>query len=124
MSSSTKDLIDQAVRHIVEEVPALSRLKTVVRLELKARGEEQIWRVELPGPVVSRDPAGDARIDVSILRAPFNELAAEGQIKDWREAFERGVVKVTGQEQIVKLVGSVIERHEARTKLKKRRPPK
>ena len=68
-SGDTRSLIRQAVEHLQEEVPALKQVKLVIRLELRARGTDvPIWRVEVPGPQISRDPAGDARIDVSVAR--------------------------------------------------------
>ena len=78
-SGDTRTLITQAVERLQEQVPSLKQVKLVVRLELRARGADvPIWRVEVPGPKVTRDPAGDARIDVSVNRPQFNELAAEG----------------------------------------------
>ena len=111
-----QDLIATAYRRFVSEVPALDKLKLVVRLELRARGTDvPIWRVEVPGPQISRDPAGDARIDVSVARSHFNELAAEGRLRDWAEAYERGHVRVTGDAAVTKLLGNVIQRQLART---------
>jgi hypothetical protein len=113
-SGDTRVLIAQAVERLGEEVPALRRLKLVVRLELRARGDAPIWRVEVPGPKISKDPAGDARLDVSVARPHFNELAADGRLGDWVHAYERGYVKVTGDLAVVKLLGNVIERQRAR----------
>jgi hypothetical protein len=115
-SGDTRSLIRQAVERLQEEVPALKQLKLVIRLELRARGTDvPIWRVEVPGPQISRDPAGDARIDVSVARSHFNELAAEGRLRDWAEAYERGHVRVTGDAAVTKLLGNVIQRQLART---------
>ncbi len=114
-SGDTRTLITQAVERLQEQVPSLRQVKLVVRLELRARGSDvPIWRVEVPGPVVSRDPAGDARIDVSVNRPEFNELAAEGTLREWAEAYERGYVRVTGDPAVTKLLGNVIQRQLAR----------
>lgn len=114
-ASDTRQLISSAVQRLQDEVPALRQLKLVARLELRARGgDAPIWRVEIPGPVVSRDPAGDARIDVSVGRSHFNELAQDGRLRHWAEAYELGHVKVTGDAAVVKLLGNVIERQRAR----------
>src|SRR5215210_7982463 len=113
-SSDTRDLIRQAVEHLSEELPALKPLRLVIRLELKARGDAPVWRVELPGPKISKDPAADSRIDVSVIRANFNDLAREGTLKQWVRAYERGQVQVTGDPAVVKLVANVIQRHIAR----------
>ena len=113
-STDTRDLIQQAVEHLSEELPALRPLKLVIRLELKARGDAPVWRVELPEPKVTRDPASDARVDVSVIRANFNDLAREGTLKQWVRAYERGQVQVTGDPSVVKLIANVIQRHIAR----------
>jgi hypothetical protein len=114
-ATDTKQLIAKAVERLQEEVPALRQLKLVARLELRARGgDAPIWRVELPGPQITKDPAGDARIDVSVSRSHFNELAAEGRLRHWADAYERGHVKVTGDAAVVKLLGNVIQRHRQR----------
>jgi hypothetical protein len=113
------ELIAMAYRNITAEVPALAKLKLTVRLELRGRGDVQIFRVRVPGPDVSKEDAGDARIEVSIPRSHFNELATDGRISHWREAYEHGDIKVAGDNDIQKLVGTVIARHEARARLKK-----
>ena len=115
-SSDTRNLIEGGVQHLLAELPALHQLKLVIRLELKSRGESPIWRVELPGPKVTRDPASDARVDVSVIRANFNELASEGTLKQWVRAYERGQVQISGDQSVVKLIGNVIQRHLARAK--------
>ncbi len=116
-AADTKALIATAVERLSAEVPALAQLKLVIRLQLQARGSDApIWRVELPGPKVSRDPAGDARLDVTVARPAFNTLAEEGTLKDWARAYERGNAKVTGDTAVVKLLGNVLSRQLARTR--------
>jgi hypothetical protein len=113
-SADTRTLIKQAVENLQGEVPSLKQLKLVIRLELRARGDVPIWRVELPGPVISKDPAGDARIDVSVSRSHFNELAADGRLKHWVDAYDHGHVHVSGDAAVTKLIGNVIQRQLAR----------
>jgi hypothetical protein len=116
-SRDTRSLIAQVVEQLRAEVPALGQLKLVVRLELRARGgDAPIWRVEVPGPRVARDPAGDARIDVSVARSHFNELAEDGKLRHWIDAYERGHVRVSGDAAVMKLLGNVIERQQARSR--------
>ena len=116
-AADTKTLIAQAVERLSAEVPALSQLKLVVRLELQARGgDAPIWRVEVPGPKVDRDPAGDARLDVIVARPEFNRLAVEGTLRDWARAREKGHVKVSGDSAVIKLLGNVMERQLVRTR--------
>ncbi|HEX8648674.1 MAG TPA: hypothetical protein VF715_17395 [Thermoleophilaceae bacterium] len=110
-STDTRVLIEQAIQRFGEEVPALKNLKLVIRLELRARGHDApVWRVEVPGPKVAKDPAGDARVEVSIPRSHFNELVKDGQLKHWVEAYDHGHVNVAGDSSVVKLVGAVIQR--------------
>jgi hypothetical protein len=114
-SADTRALIEQAIQHFSDEVPALKNLKVVIRLELRARGHDApVWRVELPGPKITKEPAGDARVEISIPRSHFNELATDGQLKHWVEAYEHGHVNVAGDSAVVKLVGNVIQRQLAR----------
>jgi hypothetical protein len=116
-ATDTKAAIRLAIERIEAEVPALAQLKLVVRLQLEARGgDAPIWRVEVPGPKIDRDPAGDARLDVVVQRPHFNRLADEGTIRDWAKAYEQGHVKVSGDPGIVKLLGSVISKQLARAR--------
>jgi hypothetical protein len=113
-SADTRTLIRQAVGNLQAEVPALKQLKLVIRLELRARGDVPIWRVELPGPKISKEAPGDARIEVSVARSHFNELAKDGRLKHWVDAYEHGHVRVSGEPAVVKLIGNVIQRQRAR----------
>ena len=116
-AQATKGLIGQALERLQEEVPALRQLRLVAKLELRARGgDAPIWRVELPGPKIDRDPAGDARVEVSVARSHFNELAREGKLKDWVDAYEHGHVRVSGDPAVTKLLGNVIGRQQARAR--------
>jgi hypothetical protein len=116
-ATETKALIARAVERLQEEVPALRKLKLVLKLELRARGgDAPIWRVELPGPRIDRDPAGDARLDVSVSRSHFNELATDGRLRDWVDAYEHGHVKVSGDPAVTKLLGNVIDRQRQRAR--------
>ena len=113
-SGDTKMLIAQAVENLQKEVPSLRQLKLVIKLELRSHGDVPIWRVEVPGPQIEKGPAGDARIDVSVSRSHFNELAAEGRLKHWVDAYEHGHVRVSGDLAVMKLIGNVIQRQLAR----------
>lgn len=121
-TTDTKALIERAVNNIQQEVPTLQQLKLVIELELRGRGDIQLYRVALPGPKISKDIASDAKIRVSIPRADFNELGTNGRVSHWREAFQSGRVKATGPSEILRLIENVIEKQEARTKARKLRP--
>jgi hypothetical protein len=120
-TAETKALIEEAVRRFQREVPALERLKLVVELELRGRGDIQLFRVELPGPKVTRDIASDAKVRLSVPRSHFNELARDGSVRHWREAFESGTVKASGPAEILKLIQNVVEKQEERTRTRKLR---
>jgi hypothetical protein len=109
------------VRTFLAEVPALQPLRLVVALELRGRGDVQLYRVELPGPSVSKDIASDAKVRLEVQRAAFNELADHGTVKQWRAAFEHGDAKATGVDQILRLIRQVVERQEERSRTRKAR---
>ena len=119
--ASAADLITQAVSGLQAEVPGLANLKMVIGLELRGRGDTQLYRVELPGPKIAKGYADDERLHVSIPRSHFNELVADGKLPHWREAFEHGHIKVEGDPRVQKLVGQVMAKAEARTHLRKAR---
>jgi hypothetical protein len=120
-TAETKVLIEEGIARFQKQVPALERLKLVMELELRGRGDIQLFRVEVPGPKVTRDIASDAKVRLSIPRSHFNELAREGTLRHWRDAFESGTVKATGPTEILKLIQSVVEKQEERTRTRKLR---
>ena len=121
MAADTKTLIETAVSRFLEDVPALQNLKLVAGLELRGRGDVQLYRVEMPGPKVTKDEATDARVRLMVQRADFNLLATEGHVKQWRAAFENGHARAEGSEQILRLIAQVVERQEERSRTRKAR---
>ena len=117
--ASTPDLIKTAVERFQAEVPALQKLKLVFGLELKAKHDIQLYRVEVPGPIIKKDLSQDERVLVQIDRPQFNELAEKGTIKSYRKAVETGHIKASGDSNVLKLIAQVVERQEERAKLKK-----
>jgi len=117
--ASTPELIKTAVERFQAEVPSLQKLKLVFGLELKAKHDIQLYRVELPGPKISKDLAQDERILVEIDRPQFNELAEKGTLKSYRKAYETGHIKASGDSNVVKLIGQVVEKQEQRERLRK-----
>jgi hypothetical protein len=120
-TADTKALIEEGIENFQKEVPALQKLKLVMELELRGRGDIQLFRVEVPGPKITRDIASDAKVRLSVPRQQFNELAREGTIRHWREAFESGIVRATGPTEILRLIASVVEKQEERTRSRKLR---
>ena len=58
---------------------------------------------------------------LSVPRTHFNELADEGKVRNWREAFVSGTVKASGPPEILKLIQNVVEKQEERTRTRKLR---
>ena len=116
--SITTDLIEIAYKKFIEELPALEKLKLVARLELRGRGDVQVFRVSTPGPEIEKGEPDDARIEISVPRADFNDLA-DATLDHWHTAYEHGVVRVGGDPAVIRLLGGVIAKHEARGKLKR-----
>jgi len=119
--ASTAEQIKTAVERFQAEVPALENLRLIFGLELRGRGDIQLYRVELPGPQVSKDLAQDERVIVQIDRPQFNQLAEKGTLRSYRKAWETGHIKATGDSNVIKLIGQVVEKQESRAKLKKAR---
>ena len=121
-STDTKAQIERAIANVAEEVPALAPLKLVFTLVLRGRGDIQQYRVELPGPKITKEIATDARVTIEMPRAFFNVMADEGaKVADWREAFHYGQAKATGVPQILRLVERVVDMHEERTRTRRAR---
>jgi hypothetical protein len=120
-TDDAKTLIETAINRFLEEVPALAPLKLVFAVELRGRGDVQMYRVQLPGPVITKGIADDARVRVEMPRSFFNVMAQEAHIADWREAFMYGKAKATGVEQILKLIVHVVEKQEERQRTRRAR---
>jgi len=114
-----QELIATAYRRFAAEVPALGNLKLTVRLELRGRGDVQVFSVRVPGPIITKGEPDEARLELAMPRADFNELAERGKLSDWREAYEHGHVKVSGDREIQQLLGKVIDRQTSRSRLKR-----
>lgn len=121
MAEDAKTMIARAIDRFLDEVPALSKLKLVLCLELRGRGDVQLFRIEMPGPRIEKDPAPDAKVRLSISRSHFNELAKDGRVRHWREAFEQGHARVEGSDKMIQLVAAVVERQEGRSRTRKAR---
>ena len=72
MSSITQDLIEIAYKRLLEQLPALTTLKLVARLELRGRGDVQVFRVSAPGPEITKEEPDDAA---------DRDLAAPGRLQ-------------------------------------------
>ena len=124
MSATTdiKAQIERALASVVEEVPALAPLKLTFALVLRGKGDVQQFRVELPGPKITKEIATDARVTIEMPRSFFNVMADEGaHVADWREAFHYGQAKATGVPQLLKLIERVVDMHEERMRLRRSR---
>jgi hypothetical protein len=120
-ATDTKDQIEATIQRLFEEVPALGPMKLVVGLQLHGRGDTQQFRIELPGPKITKDVAADAKIRVEMQRAFFNEMSKDARIADWREAFYYGKAKATGVPQFLRLIERVVELAEERARTRRAR---
>jgi hypothetical protein len=123
-TEDAKTLIELAIKRFIEEVPALAPLKLIFAVELRGRGDVQMYRVELRGNddfEVTKGIGEDARVRVEMPRSFFNVMAKEAHIADWREAFTYGQAKATGVDQILKLIAHVVEKQEERQRTRRAR---
>jgi hypothetical protein len=123
-TDDAKTLIATAIDRFLKEVPALAPLKLVFAVELRGRGDVQMYRVELGGRdqvKITKGIAEDARVRVEMPRAFFNIMAQEAELPDWREAFMYGKAKATGVNEIIKLIVHVVEKQEERQRTRRAR---
>jgi len=123
-TTDTKTMIEQCIKQLLDEVRALKPMKLVIGLELPARGDVQIYRIEMPSLEVVKDIAADARIVVIVPRDKFNKLASgkegkKGGVDQWREAIRDGSVRVSGAQEVIKLIATVVERQQQRAQVRK-----
>lgn len=110
MSEDAKDLIEQAARRFVGEVPALAQLKMIFEVQLRGRGDVQQFRLAMPDFEVSKGPASDAQVRVEMRREFFNVMAGEAKVPDWIEAFTYGKAHASGPERFLKLISMVVDK--------------
>ena len=116
-SSDAPQLIDQAVRGVLEEVPALKPLTLVVWIDLHGRGDVQQYRLQLPELDIKKDIATDARVRIEMRRDFFNLMVEHGaKVADWEQAFTEGRAKATGVQQYLQLIARVVEKHQERAR--------
>ena len=123
MAQDAPALIAQAVRSLLDEVPALKPLKLVARVDLNGRGGDvQQFRLQLPEVDVKRDIAADSRVAVEMRRDFFNLMVEHGaKVAYWRDAYYDGRMKVSGVDQYLKLIANVIDRQEERNRTRRAR---
>ncbi len=121
MAEDAKALIELAVRRFIGEVPALEPIRLVVSVELRGRGDVQLFRLEMPDLKVTKGPAADARVRVDMRREFFNVMAREAKVPDWVEAFSYGQAKASGPEQFLRLIVNVVDKHQERQRMRKAR---
>jgi hypothetical protein len=113
--SSANEVIKTAYDGLVGEVPSLGRLKLVTRLELRGRGDVQVYGLTTPGPEIGKGEPDGARVEVAINRSDLNELAAADDLERWAEAVEHGKIKLGGDPAVLKLLATVISKHRSRS---------
>src|SRR3954467_2308850 len=120
MATDAPALIQQAVRNVLEEVPALKPLKLVVGIDLHGRGDTQQFRLEMPSMEVTKDIAADARVRVEMRRDFFNAMVEHGaRVHDWHRAFNEGPAKATGVKEYLQLIARVVEKQQERASLRR-----
>lgn len=119
MSEDAKALIEQAARRFVGEVHSLAQLKMIFEVQLKGRGDTQHFRLQMPELQVSKGPAADAQIRVEMQRAFFNAMATDAKVGDWIDAFTYGKAHATGPSSYLRLIATVVDKHQERQNLRR-----
>ncbi|MFY9487710.1 MAG: hypothetical protein WAP35_03310 [Solirubrobacterales bacterium] len=114
--TDTKAQLEEAGRRFIEAVPALAPLALSVKVDLQAKGDHQMYRLDFPGPVVSKDISNPTMIEVLVMRQDFNTITDPRYgLTQWIEAYDEGKIKINGEGGMVKLVAKVIEKQQRRT---------
>jgi hypothetical protein len=121
MSDDARALIEQAAKRFVGEVHSLAQLKMTFEVQLRGRGDTQQFRLQMPELTVTKGPAGDAQIRIEMRREFFNVMAAEAKVADWIEAFTYGKAHATGPDRYLRLIATVVDRHQERQNLRRAR---
>jgi hypothetical protein len=121
MSEDARALIEQAAKRFVDEVHSLAQLKMIFEVQLRGRGDTQQFRLQMPELTVAKGPAGDAQIRIEMRREFFNVMAAEAKVPDWIEAFTYGKAHATGPDRYLRLIATVVDRHQERQNLRRAR---
>ncbi len=121
MSEDARALIEQAAKRFVGEVHSLAQLKMIFEVQLRGRGDTQQFRLQMPELTVTKGPAGDAQIRIEMRREFFNVMAAEAKVADWIEAFTYGKAHATGPDRYLRLIATVVDRHQERQNLRRAR---
>lgn len=114
-------MIEQAAKRFVSEVHSLAQLKMIFEVQLKGRGDVQHFRLQMPELQVSKGPAADAQIRIDMRREFFNVMAAEAKVGDWIDAFTYGKAHATGPERYLRLIATVVDKHQERQNLRRSR---
>jgi len=112
--ADTKSLIAVASQDFLNAVPALKQLKLAVKLDLQAKGDHQIYRVAFPGPHIDKAVDGSEKVEITIQRAEFNKLIDKPTVSRWIKAYELGLLRISGETPVLKLIASVIDKHQRR----------
>lgn len=99
--------METALKHLLEQVPALKPLKLIAAAEVHGGRDTQLVRIEMPGPKVTKELAPDARVTLDIRRDVLNDLV-DADIQSWVRAWNTGRFKATGVDQYLKLIGQVV----------------
>ena len=111
--ATKSELIGVAVKRLQAQTPSLAKLRLVIGLNLTSGGitgpqRVESFRIELPGPQVSEGEPDDARVTLAMPRSMFELLATDGELADWREAYQYGHLKIGGDQRVLKLLGRAL----------------
>jgi len=109
----SRTAVEQAIAHLLEQVPALKPLKLIALAEVQGGRDVQLVRIEMPGPKVTKELAPDARVTVEIRRDVLNDLL-DADVRTWIRAWDTGRFKAHGVDQYLKLIGQVVTKTAAK----------
>ncbi len=115
-NADSRTAVEVALRQLLEHVPALKPLKIIAAAEVQGGRDIQLIRVQMPGPVVTKAMAPEARITVSIRRDLLNEMNDLNDLQAWVRAWDHGKFRASGVEEYLRLIGQVVSKTAAKQK--------
>ena len=76
-----QDLIASAYRKLIVELPALDKLKLEIRLELRGRGDIQVFRVRTPDGAEIKGVEGER--DCQVVFPAKNRATIQSRFETW-----------------------------------------
>ena len=110
-ADESEALVRRAVAGVLHQVPALTKMKLTIGVELYGTGGTHRLRVGLPALDVTLGSAQDARVHLRASRVVIRRMVGTAKLTDWRDAVRAGNIQVSGDDKVLAVIEEVVEDH-------------